>query len=77
MSETYEEEYQGYTIIVEPSPDRWNPAYQWSICRDEIEYNCAISFTLKSAIEDAQSAINELRASPKRTLIDSKKNSTT
>lgn len=36
MSETYEEEFLEYTIYVEVLGDLYNPAFSWSICKDDI-----------------------------------------
>lgn len=59
MSESYEEEFQGDTIYVEISADRYNPAYSWSICKDDIEYDTGLSFSKDDAISDAEAAITQ------------------
>lgn len=59
MSDSYEEEFQGYTIYVEISADRYNPAYSWSICKDDVEYDTGLSFSRDDAISDAEAAITQ------------------
>ena len=60
MQESFEEEYQGFSICIEPSADRWNPAYQWSICRDGEEFDTSLAFTIEAALEEAKQAIDNL-----------------
>jgi hypothetical protein len=60
MREQFEEEYKGFTIYIEPSADRWNPGYQWSMCRDGEEYDTNTSFTIEQALKEAKNAIDEL-----------------
>lgn len=60
MMESFEEEYKGFTIHIEPSADRWNPSYQWSICRDGEEFDTSLAFTIESALEEAKQAIDNL-----------------
>lgn len=60
MSDSYEEEYQGYTIYVEISADRYNPAYSWSICKDDVEYDTGLSFSKDDAVADAEAAVTKL-----------------
>ena len=60
MSETYEEAFLEYTIYVEVSADRYNPAYSWSICKDDIEYDSGLAFSKDDAIAEAEAAITGL-----------------
>ncbi|MDP4535233.1 hypothetical protein Q3O60_03395 [Alkalimonas collagenimarina] len=60
MSESYEEEFLGYTIYVEISADHYNPAYSWSVCKDDIEYDAGLSFSRDDAIADAEQVIKNL-----------------
>lgn len=60
MLDSFEEEYKGCTIYIETSADRWNPGYQWSVCRNGKEYDTSISFTIEKALEDAKKVIDEL-----------------
>ncbi|MDP4527438.1 hypothetical protein Q3O59_00160 [Alkalimonas delamerensis] len=61
MSETYEEEFLEYTIYVEVSADRYNPAFSWSICKDDIEYDSGLAFSKHDAIAEAEAAITGLK----------------
>ncbi|WP_417706277.1 hypothetical protein [Rheinheimera aquimaris] len=60
MSDSYEEEIFGYTIYVEVSADRYNPAFSWSVCKDNIEYETGLAFSKDDAIAEARAAATKL-----------------
>lgn len=61
MQNSYEEEYDGYTIYVEASADQWNPGFQWSVCKNQVEFDCGISYTIEGATSDAKDSIQNLK----------------
>lgn len=65
MKNSYEEDYNGYTIYVEESADRWNPAFTWSVCKDDIEHDTGLEFTIDTAIQAAQDCIDSLAVAVK------------
>ena len=65
MSDSYENEFLGYTIYVEVSADRHNPAFSWSVCKDNLEYDSGLSFSETDAIAEAKAAIIELASENK------------
>ncbi|MEO3880008.1 hypothetical protein [Rheinheimera fenheensis] len=60
MTDSFEEDYKGYTIYVEPSADRWNPAFTWSICKNGIEYDSGLNFSPESAIAEAKEVLEKM-----------------
>ncbi|CAM5276428.1 hypothetical protein [Alishewanella longhuensis] len=60
MSDSYEEEFLGYSIFVEVSADRYNPAFSWSVCKDNIEYDSGLAFSKDDAIAEAEAAATKL-----------------
>lgn len=60
MHNSYEEELLGYTIYVEVSADRYNPAFSWSVCKDNIEYDSGLAFSQDDAIAEAKAAATKL-----------------
>ena len=60
MTDSYEDEFLGYTIYVEVSADRYNPAFSWSVCKDDIEYDSGLAFSKEAAIKEAEAAATEL-----------------
>tara|TARA_R110002126_G_scaffold144276_15_gene290343 strand:+ start:2444 stop:2635 length:192 start_codon:yes stop_codon:yes gene_type:complete len=62
MSDSYEDEFLGYTIYVEVSADRYNPAFSWSVCKDNIEFDTGLAFSKEDAISEAEAAVTKLTA---------------
>ena len=60
MTDSYEDEFLGYTIYVEVSADRYNPAFSWSVCKDNIEYDSGLAFSKEDAIAEAEASASEL-----------------
>jgi len=60
MTDSYEDEFLGYTIYVEVSADRYNPAFSWSVCKDNIEYDSGLAFSKEDAIAEAEASATEL-----------------
>ena len=63
MTDSYEDEFLGYTIYVEVSADRYNPAFSWSVCKDNVEYDSGLAFSIETAIEEAEAAATVLSSS--------------
>ncbi|CAM5216832.1 hypothetical protein [Alishewanella longhuensis] len=61
MSDFYEEDLLSYTIYVEVSAAyRYNPAFSWSVCKDNIEYDSGLAFSKDDAIAEAKAAATKL-----------------
>lgn len=60
MTDSYEDEFLGYTIYVEVSADRYNPAFSWSVCKDNIEYDSGLAFSKEDAIAEAEASATKL-----------------
>ena len=56
MQTTYEEEYLGYQIYIEPNPDRYSEGFSWSICKDDSEWDSGIEFSIEEALKKAKKA---------------------
>ena len=57
---SHEEEYQSYDIYIEKNPDPYRGGFIWSVGNESEEIETGLSFTLGSAIEDAQKLADEL-----------------
>ncbi|WP_233267282.1 hypothetical protein [Paraglaciecola sp. L3A3] len=55
MNSTYEEEFMGFEIFVEPNPDKWQGGYIWTVCKDEEEIYSDLEFEFDDAINSARS----------------------
>lgn len=60
MSDSYEDQFLGYTIYVEVSADRYNPAFSWSVSKDDVEYDSGLAFSKDDAIAEAEAAATKL-----------------
>lgn len=54
----YEEEINGFTIYIEDNPDRWRGGYSWAICKDEVELDSGLEFSISSALQAAYSLLH-------------------
>lgn len=58
MQTTYEEEYLGYQIYIEPNPDRYNEGFEWVICKDDVVWDDGLKFSIEDALESARKAVD-------------------
>jgi hypothetical protein len=56
----HEETYNGYDIFVDENRDHNRGGYEWSVCKDETEWDSGLEFIAKSAIESAHKAVDSL-----------------
>lgn len=57
---TYEEEFKSFLIFIESNPDCVRGGFEWSICKDECEFDTGLAFTVESAIENAKEVVESL-----------------
>lgn len=58
MQTTYEEEYLGYQIYIEPNPDRYNEGFEWAISKDGVIWDDGLKFSIEDALEAARKAVD-------------------
>jgi hypothetical protein len=56
----HEETYNGYDIFVARNPDHYRGGFEWSVCKDETEWDSGLEFIAKSAVESARKTIDAL-----------------
>lgn len=56
----YEEEVNGYTILIDVNPDRWRGGSVWSVCKGGVELDSGLAFDVTDAIGSANNAIDAL-----------------
>jgi hypothetical protein len=49
-----------FTVFVEPSLDRYNPGFSWSVCRNNTELESGLAFSEEAAVKEAEQAAREL-----------------
>lgn len=57
---TYEETLNGYEIYVSPNRDHFTGGYEWSTCKDEVEWDGGLEFSITDAINCARDAVAKL-----------------
>jgi hypothetical protein len=60
ITNSYEEIYRDYEICVEPNRDPYREGFEWSACKDEIEHDSGLSFSIADAVADARKAVDKL-----------------
>lgn len=45
----YEEEVNGYTILIDVNPDRWRGGSVWSVCKGGVELDSGVEFRTETA----------------------------
>lgn len=54
MVSSHEESYRGFTIFIEPNPDRNRGGFQWSVCKDNVEHDCGLELSIAVALSTAR-----------------------
>lgn len=57
-NESYEETYVGHAIFVEPNRDPYGGGFEWSVCKDDIELECGLDFTVDEALKSARKYVD-------------------
>ncbi len=61
---TYEETYKGYEIYIDRNRDSNRGGFEWTVCKDESEYENGLSFTAQGSLDEAFEVINILVKNP-------------
>ena len=56
---TYEETYLSHTIYIEPSRDPYREGFEWAVCKDQVEIEAGLAFSIASAIKEARTATDK------------------
>lgn len=57
---TYEEPYAGYMIFIEPNRDRYRGGFEWSVCRDDIELQSGLEFSIEEALKVSRKFVDSM-----------------
>lgn len=60
ITNSYEEIYCEYEIYVEPNRGPYREGFEWSVCKDETEYDSGLSFSIADAVAEARKATDKL-----------------
>ena len=57
MADSFEEEFMGFEIYIEPNPDKWREGFVWLVCKDDEAVDCGLEFGFDDALEVARNLI--------------------
>ncbi|MGO4893369.1 hypothetical protein [Flavobacterium sp. W21_SRS_FM6] len=57
MPSSYEEEFMGFEIYIEPNPDKWREGFVWLVCKDGEEIDSGLEFGFDEAVAVARNLI--------------------
>lgn len=60
ITNSYEELYRGFEVYVAPDRDPYRGGFEWSVCKNETEYDAGLTFSIADAITAAREAVDEL-----------------
>lgn len=60
LTAVYQEVYFDYEIFIEPNRDQHRGGFQWFVCRDGIELNAGIDFTLEAALQQSKIYVDSI-----------------
>ncbi len=55
--QTYEEQYQGYDVVIEANPDSYRGGFSWSISHEDAVLESGLAFSLAGAMDEAKKYI--------------------
>ena len=61
MGDSHEEPYAGYTIFIEPNRDRYRGGFEWSVCKDDVEFQSGLEFSVNDALKAARQSVDVMK----------------
>ena len=55
---TYEEAYLDHEIYIEPNRDPYREGFEWSVCKDDVEIDAGLAFTIADSLEAARKVVD-------------------
>jgi hypothetical protein len=59
---SYEEVFREYEIYISPNRDPYGGGYEWSVCKNENEFEAGLEFSVDAALNSARLAVNKVLA---------------
>jgi hypothetical protein len=57
---SYEEIFLDHEIYIQPDRDPYRGGFEWSVCRNGIELNAGLDFSIDDALKKAQGVVTGL-----------------
>ena len=67
LTNSYEEIFLDHEIYIQPDRDPYRGGFEWSVCRDAVELDAGLEFSIDEALKKAQGVVTALKevGSPK------------
>ena len=60
LTNTYEEIFLDHEIYIQPDRDPYRGGFEWSVCRNGVELDAGLEFSIDDALKKAQSVVTAL-----------------
>ena len=60
LTNTYEEIFLDHEIYIQPDRDPYRGGFEWSVCRNGVELDGGLEFSIDDALKKAQSVVTAL-----------------
>ena len=61
LTNSYEEIFLDHEIYVQPDRDPYRGGFEWSVCREGVELDAGLEFSIADALKKAQSVVTSLK----------------
>ncbi len=61
LTNSYEEIFLDHEIYIQPDRDPYRGGFEWSVCREGVELDAGLEFSIDDALKKAQGVVTALK----------------
>ena len=61
LTNSYEKIFLDHEIYIQPDRDPYRGGFEWSVCRDGVELDAGLEFSIDDALKKAQGVVTALK----------------
>ena len=61
LTNSYEEIFLDHEIYIQPDRDPYRGGFEWSVCREGVELDAGLEFSIDDALKKAQGMVTALK----------------
>ena len=61
LTNSYEEVFLDHEIYIQPDRDPYRGGFEWSVCREGVELDAGLEFSIDDALKKAQGVVTALK----------------
>ena len=61
LTNSYEEIFLDHDIYIQPDRDPYRGGFEWSVCREGVELDAGLEFSIDDALKKAQGVVTALK----------------